>query len=173
MASEHARDAHNHENTPGVGADQTGIGRRGLLSGGCTAGAFMVLAGCSNPSASAPRTGVLSSRPPAAETPQFEPRPPVVLAAATDIPVGGGSVFPMQRVVVTQPRTGQFAAFSAVCTHEGCIVYQVSNGTIDCPCHGSRFSITDGSVVHGPARRPLPRRSISLDGAQILLNRRP
>jgi Rieske Fe-S protein len=56
-----------------------------------------------------------------------------------------------------------------VCTHEGCKVSQVANGTIDCPCHGSRFSIVDGSVVRGPATSPLRARSITVDGGSVLL----
>jgi nitrite reductase/ring-hydroxylating ferredoxin subunit len=92
-----------------------------------------------------------------------------VLAATSQIPVGGGKVFAAQRVVVTQPAAGQFKAFSAVCTHMQCIVDQVSNGTIDCPCHGSQFAITDGHVVTGPAPSPLPAASIKVDGEKISL----
>ncbi|MFD0393007.1 Rieske (2Fe-2S) protein [Streptomyces nogalater] len=69
------------------------------------------------------------------------------LALAGDIPVGGGKVFADRKIVVTQPEKGRFKAFSAVCTHQGCTVSQVSDGTILCPCHTSRFHIADGSVA--------------------------
>ena len=51
--------------------------------------------------------------------------------------------------------SGEFKPFSAVCTHLGCIVNKIGNGTIDCPCHGSMYSVKDGHVVHGPAPKPL------------------
>ena len=72
--------------------------------------------------------------------------------------------------MVTQPASGRYKAFSAVCTHVGCIVNKVTNGTIDCPCHGSEFKITNGAVVTGPAPSPLPARQIKIvDGHVILL----
>jgi Rieske Fe-S protein len=48
-------------------------------------------------------------------------------------------------------------------------VDQVAGGTIDCPCHGSQFSVKNGSVVTGPATSPLPAQSITVAGGQITL----
>jgi Rieske Fe-S protein len=92
-----------------------------------------------------------------------------VLTTTSAIPVGSGKIFSAQKVVVTQPASGEFKAFSAVCTHMGCIVNQISNGTIDCPCHGSQYSIKDGSVVAGPAPSPLPAEQIKVSGNNIEL----
>lgn len=91
------------------------------------------------------------------------------LAATADIPEGGGKVFPDQKVVVTQPAAGDFKAFSATCTHQGCAVKSVADGLINCPCHNSSFSITDGSVQGGPAPKPLPAVQITVSGDSIRL----
>jgi Rieske Fe-S protein len=91
------------------------------------------------------------------------------LTATSAIPVGGGKVFQTQRVVVTQPTSGEFKCFTAVCTHQGCIVGSVADGLITCPCHGSQYRITDGSVVHGPAPTPLASKSITVSDGEISL----
>jgi len=72
-------------------------------------------------------------------------------------------------MVITQPKAGTIKAFTAVCTHQGCVVADVSNGTINCPCHGSRFKVADGSVANGPATRGLRQISVTVDGADIKL----
>ena len=92
-----------------------------------------------------------------------------VLGTASEIPVGGGKIFAAAKVVVTQPVRGQYNAFSAVCTHVGCILSEVADGTIDCPCHGSEFKITNGAVVTGPAPRPLPKKQIKIVDGQVFL----
>ncbi|MFJ4540396.1 Rieske (2Fe-2S) protein [Streptomyces tibetensis] len=92
-----------------------------------------------------------------------------VLANIDEIPVGGGKIFKDEEVVVTQPEQGRFKAFSAICTHQRCTVGSVSDGTINCPCHGSKFKIADGAVAHGPATRPLPAEQIAVEGNSIRL----
>jgi Rieske Fe-S protein len=97
------------------------------------------------------------------------------LARTGDVPAGGGLILADEQVVLTQPAAGQFRCFSAVCTHQGCTVASVSDGTINCPCHGSRFSIEDGSVVQAAAglspdqQSPLPEVAISVDGDTVAL----
>ncbi|MER6823024.1 Rieske (2Fe-2S) protein [Streptomyces cellulosae] len=89
------------------------------------------------------------------------------LVPVADVPVGGGTVLGAQEIVVTQPEEGEFKAFSAICTHQRCLVSEVADGTINCPCHGSRFRIADGSVERGPATRPLPEERITVDGNTV------
>lgn len=88
---------------------------------------------------------------------------------SADIPVGSGKIFPDAQTVITQPKKGQFRAFSAVCTHQGCIVNAVTN-TINCPCHGSKYSITDGSVVNPPATQPLAPKMIKISGDKLVVS---
>jgi Rieske Fe-S protein len=91
------------------------------------------------------------------------------LGKSSDVPVGGGKIYADQKVVVTQPAAGQFKGFSAVCTHQGCTVADVSGGLIHCPCHGSTFHVADGTVAGGPAMAPLPPKQISVSGGEITL----
>lgn len=125
-----------------------GITRRQTLTGAAALGvAAPLLAACGGGDG-----GSATEPPPAGEE----------LGPTSDVPVGGGKVFAEQRVVVTQPTAGDFKAFSAVCTHQSCLVSRISADTIDCMCHGSKFSAEDGSVVNGPARTPLSPVRISV-----------
>jgi Rieske Fe-S protein len=149
--------------------------RRGVLAGVGLAGLAGVITACgagsssSTPAASsAAASGGASSTAPSGAAPSSAAAANA-LAATSDIPVGGGTIFTGPKVVVTQPTANEFKAFSAVCTHMGCIVSQVSNGTIDCPCHGSQYSITTGAVVAGPAPMPLPAEQIKVSGDSIFL----
>jgi Rieske Fe-S protein len=91
------------------------------------------------------------------------------LARTTDIPVGGGTVIEGEKLVITQPTEGEFRCFSAVCTHRGCTVDSVADGVINCPCHGSKFSVEDATVAGGPASKPLSRKRIKVQGDSIVL----
>lgn len=145
--------------------------RRTLLTAGA-AGAAALVTGCGSSGdeggggdASGTPTGTASD----AASPGASPGGGQQLAATSDIPVGGGTIFKERKVVVTQPEEGDFKAFSAVCTHAQCLVSTVSDGTINCPCHGSKFSITDAAVEAGPATRPLPAEQITVSGGEIRL----
>lgn len=92
------------------------------------------------------------------------------LLSLADVPVGSGVVMEVQgaSVVVVQPEQGTAKAFSGVCTHQGCVV-QIGQQDITCPCHGSEFSFADGSVVRGPAERPLPPVPVKVVDGDVLL----
>jgi Rieske Fe-S protein len=91
------------------------------------------------------------------------------LTEASAIDVGGGQIFQDQEVVVTQPTEGEFRCFTAICSHQGCLVSSVSDGTINCDCHGSQFSIEDGEVEEGPATFALAEVPITVSGDSISL----
>ena len=148
-------------------SDETGTSspsRRAVLSTFGVAGVGLAFSGCraydrsGGTGAPAPAGGGAASGATGGE-----------VAKAGDIPVGGGKIFADQKVVVTQPSAGEFKAFSATCTHRQCVVSEVRNGTIDCACHNSSFKISDGSVVTGPATRPLPAATVKVENGKIVL----
>lgn len=140
----------------------SGTTRRAVLLGAGAIGAAGVLAACGS-SSPAPSTNGGSGGGDNGGGSPASPQPIKV----TDIPAGGGAIFPDQNVVVTQPVAGQFKAFSATCTHEQCIVSRIQQGRIICPCHGSEYNIADGSVANGPATRPLPPKTATVTGDTI------
>ena len=91
-----------------------------------------------------------------------------VLTTTSQVPNGGGIILDDDGIVITQPTAGDFKGFTNICTHMGCPVSNVSGGTINCLCHGSQYSIADGSVVAGPAPSPLAEKPISVEGKDIL-----
>ncbi|GAA6526740.1 Rieske (2Fe-2S) protein [Intrasporangium sp. DVR] len=138
-------------------------GRRTVLFGVAAAGA---LSACSSPpvptrqpaveptaASRTTGTGATGQAPTAAGNP------------VSEIPVGGGKIFPAQKVVVTQPTAGTLKAFSTTCTHQGCAVTSVRDGHIICPCHGSAFDIESGTPTQdSQAKRPLEAKSVTVSG---------
>jgi nitrite reductase/ring-hydroxylating ferredoxin subunit len=184
----------NEENLP-----PTVLTRRGMLAAGGAATASVALlgvAGCatysSGSAASPPPAAAPAGSPPATGAPPAAPGDGAgagdsdgagassgadsagsggtVLGPTSAVPVGGGKVFDDQSVVVTQPKAGTFQAFDTTCPHAGCAVNTVSGGTINCPCHGSKFRVADGSVAHGPATRPLTAKEVTASGGQLRIS---
>lgn len=146
------------------------VDRRSVLRGAAIAGAALaagpVLAACG------------SDQPTAADPTPTDLAPDAgasggganseVLVATADVPEGGGIILDDPQVVVTQPTAGEFVGFSSICTHAGCPVADVTNGTINCTCHGSKYAIADGAVVSGPAPSPLPPVAVTVDGDSVV-----
>ncbi|MEU8437056.1 Rieske (2Fe-2S) protein [Streptomyces sp. NPDC029216] len=96
------------------------------------------------------------------------PKAPVELGAAADVPVGGAKLFREQKLVVSCPAEGQYKAFSAQCTHAGCVLDKIDKGEGNCPCHGSRFDVTTGKVLRGPASDPLPAVPVKAENGKLI-----
>lgn len=89
---------------------------------------------------------------------------------SADVPVGGGVIDKDAKVVLTQPTAGEFKAFSAVCTHQGCLVTSVADGAIRCACHGSAFDMATGAVTSGPAKSALPGKQVTVNGDSLTVS---
>lgn len=135
--------------------------RRTVIAGAGLGLAATALAACST-YGKKPEATAASSAP--AET-SGAPATAAALTKTADVPVGSGVI--VGEVVVTQPSAGVFKGFSTVCPHAGCNVSKVENGTIDCPCHGSKFNL-EGAVVQGPAKEPLEVKAVSVRGDSIV-----
>jgi Rieske Fe-S protein len=163
----------------------TATTRRGMLAGAGAVGAAAVLAACgtdqgvdpysgqpvgADPAGtpSAPATGTPAPAGTPSTAPEEQEGEASGLVATEDVPAGGG-VLVNDEIVVTQPTAGEWRGFSAVCTHQGCTVASVSDGTINCNCHGSKFSIADGSVVNGPAQQPLAEQAVAVQDGWVVL----
>lgn len=137
----------------------TTVDRRIALSSAAVMGAGIALSACGAGSEAA-ESGAKPSAPAADDG---------SIGSAADVPVGGGLIYDDESVVVTQPEEGVFKAFSAVCPHQGCQVSEVQNSAILCVCHGSSFSIADGSVLDGPAPSPLPEKKVTAEDGKLML----
>jgi nitrite reductase/ring-hydroxylating ferredoxin subunit len=153
------------------------ISRRRALTGVAAGGlALPVLTACGGGSGSGATTGQPSTTTSqgGGRTKGSSPAPADALVATSDVPVGGGVILGSRNVVVTQPKKDEFKGFSATCTHQGCILASVASGTINCGCHGSQFSITDGSNVAGPNGEPagsvaaLPTVAVKVEGPDVV-----
>jgi Rieske Fe-S protein len=149
-----------------------GLSRRSVVAGvgGVAAVGLLTACGGGGSTATAPAPATVApapADPPAASVGASSAAD--ALATTSSIPVGGGTVFADKDVVDTQPTAGDYKAVSATCTHQGCKVKSVADGVIVCPCHGSKFAIADGSVTAGPAKTPLPEKSVSVEGDSIVL----
>lgn len=136
--------------------DQGEPGRRGVLAGAGALG-LVAVGGCASEGGGTEKATV----PDAIKG--------KVIARTSEIPVGGGKIISAHKIVVTQPTRGTYKAFTAVCTHQGCTVGEIKDGVIECPCHGSEFSVGDGSVKQGPADAPLASFPVTVKGDGIAM----
>ncbi|MFJ5226057.1 Rieske (2Fe-2S) protein [Streptomyces sp. NPDC088400] len=101
-----------------------------------------------------------------ADTPT--PTASVDLGPSDAVPVGGAKLYREQRLVVSCPAKGEYKAFSAQCTHAGCLLEKLEGTVGDCPCHGSKFDVTTGKALHGPATVPLPEVPVTAEDGKLV-----
>jgi Rieske Fe-S protein len=142
--------------------EATDLTRRAALAfGGVGAvGSALALAGCA-PTGGSANGG--SGQAPASDVAGQD------VAALADIPVGGSidATIGGAPVLLSQPTAGTVVAFSAICTHQGCVV-AAAGSQFECPCHGSVFDAATGAVEHGPAPDPLPQVAVTVDGDRVV-----
>lgn len=131
--------------------------RRSLLCSAAAAGiAGLGLTSCAGEDAGWPKS-------PAAESEA------VKVGKPEEVPVGGAKIYREHRLLIAQPRQGEYRAFSAVCTHGGCVLSSVSKLEANCACHGSVFDANDGSVVRTPATVDLPEYPVEVKGGVLVV----
>ena len=145
--------------------DQTS--RRAVLGGVAAVGAGAVLAACGSDEPTDSGGGSDTSS--GGDSGSGDAAADGAVGTTADVPVGGGTVFQKQKVVVTQPTEGDFKAFTAVCTHQGCTVGSVNGDTIQCNCHGSQYNAADGKVKKGPAPKALAPKKVTVEGDKLIV----
>jgi cytochrome b6-f complex iron-sulfur subunit len=97
----------------------------------------------------------------------------VQVGAASDFPAGQGKVVPVndKPAIVVNTTQGGVKAFSAICTHLGCIVeWDPNRQVILCPCHDGRFNPVTGAVISGPPPSPLPQLALTVEDEAVYVS---
>jgi Rieske Fe-S protein len=139
--------------------------RRAVIGGAAVLGAGAVLSACAGSDDTSD-----GATEPAPVTTSDSTASAAAVAKTSDIPVGSGLIVASVKAVISQPKEGEFRAFSALCTHKGCPVSKISGDTISCTCHGSQFSTEDGSVKKGPATDALASRTVTEKDGELFLS---
>lgn len=147
------------------GASLAAVALAACGGGGSPSGAQPAGSGSAAPSNAPPAPGAAASASASASAAGGSGQ---ALVSAADVPVGGGVVLAAEKVVVTQPTQGQFKGFGAICTHQNCPVAEVAGGTINCNCHGSKFSVETGDPKGGPATKALAPVPVKVEGGRIV-----
>ena len=147
------------------------LSRRKFIGLGLGSVGASVVAGCGGGGGSAGGGGATTTSAATEGGPKVDKSQAIV----NESEVGSNSAFPFtdagtgQQSVLVRLENGELAAYSAVCTHQACVV-AYKDGKLACPCHGSVFDPSKGAaVLNGPANRPLPEVKIEVKGGEVFL----
>ena len=149
--------------------DTTALTRRSLLAAGgalcatCAAGCATYGTQTAAPS-SAPAP---AQAPPAAAPGSQQPRP--VSPPSRTSRSAAARCSPTRASSSPSRSRGRSPPFDVTCPHQGCQVNEVVDGSISCPCHGSKFGVADGAPTTGPATSPLGPKQVSVQNDRIVL----
>jgi len=158
--------------------DPSDFTRRTVLTLGSVGavGSALALAGCTTDAPETTSSASPSPSPTVTDDPPAEqstaPDAPALgddIAALADVPVGGSidATINGEPALIAQPTAGQVVAFSAICTHQQCVV-AAAGDEFHCPCHGSMFDAATGDVIQGPALEPLSSIQVAVSGDRIV-----
>jgi len=89
-----------------------------------------------------------------------------------DFPFSSGEVVPVndEPAIIVNSEVGGIKAYSAICTHLGCVVYwHEQRQVVQCPCHDGRFNPLNGAVISGPPPRPLPSYELKIVNGEVYI----
>lgn len=151
--------------------DPTRLTRRAVLVAGGVGASALALAACAPGQTEAPEATTDTDDLPATTTPPDDGAAATGgdVAALGDVPVGGsvGVEIDGEPALLAQPQAGEVVAFSAICTHQQCVV-AAAGDRFECPCHGSTFDAATGDVLQGPALEPLTPIAVRVAGDRIV-----
>jgi Rieske Fe-S protein len=139
------------------------MGRRAAIATVSAAAGLATLAACGGKTSSSAAvaaggsakasTGASPTTTAASPSPTPSPSGPAALIALADVPLGGcvaSNDDNFNPILVSQPTAGKVVAFTAICSHQGCLLTPAGKEFV-CPCHASKFDAMTGKVLVGPA----------------------
>jgi len=142
------------------------VTRRSVLAAGAAGAGAVALAACSSSSSKSTTPGGNGGNG-GSDTSAPADAP---LAKLADIEVGkcvSAKLPDGKAAIVSRPTSDTAVAFSAKCTHMGCTVQPAGN-ELHCPCHGSKYNALTGTVIHGPAPKPLPKINVQVSNGEVV-----
>jgi Rieske Fe-S protein len=136
--------------------------RRNVLVAGAFGASAIALSACSKAATPGAASGGGATQSTSAQAGTIAKLSDINVGEAISATGAGGA-----QLIVARPSSTTVAAFSAVCTHQGCTVVPAAR-RLDCPCHGSVFDATTGEVLQGPASRALDKVNVTLSGNDIV-----